>query len=1037
MSRTLTSIGHCSAKLRRRLEIEEEEALSFQIKVRRRRPEDELVKGASGGRWHASPSFGTPGPFSSRPKSPEGFVSFHYAITTVSKNLNGKSVVSSSRGMVSETDRSSGDHDKYVCRDGAVMTIGPTAYDKYAARTSATDLSAGQPKIALVSNISLDPVERAGFWDAVDATARKPGPDRLILDPTRGSKKEWKALAAAIELPANVRQMAAEVVDGKRTRKEEFPMSVSEAKAMIELICRFVPNADRKKGLVRFARGRKGRTQYRLETELPDGLDNAARVRVMFKMAEAVEEIGAMFTLALHEPDEHNDDRNFHLHLVAHDRPASLIDGKWDFTIAEPVPGQSGRMRFSDRKKKIVVDSLKTATSRGDFEAFLKKLRWKFADFCNEELRAAGQTRLFDPRKYSQMGIDRKPTKPLGTRLAPLEAAGVPTKVGIGNAEIIWTYELKTRLRRCEADRSVRQEGLNRLQTFANRLSQSAPGAAMTRALLKRARDAADLLDVVEPELAEYDVTLAMARARPAKVVDTCSRILQKVAAGGGTSTDRRNRSRIEQRRDDAAAFLSEIDRIDRANQTAIADQRPAIDRARSDVAAAYELAASFELSSLAPRSPHVEETTPISSAKSVSVPVPTMEKVISADQRTVDLSFETAPAPTKAAANEHDSLVSLQSVITRIIEDRLLVLGPEHHGGEGYRAAKISRDELRVLRAPDASERAQFELGRVAKQQAEEIDAAYLAYRAHGRVRAEEVAAADNGRPSASHNPLGVLMAYKDHPRAARLMGGELPEVGSKQGGIQSFWRRIRHSVGQALSSPDDVLVERVAESGDEPTPEHVAAQELKDVPALAGPSRDAAIDAYTEVIRIDPDVVLVTVDGILRVDPESVPDWRFSATAWEDHEAVKKAIEDRWTEEQEKERQLKNVEQFREAKRAEIVAELEAGRLIARWEKGEWVVTGADSDLVFIAQKWRDNPNLIAAFEKEAFRQASKPKPSSQRSSPRLQPSVSKPRQPASAAISVTPTSLSTQSPSPVANYTLAQQQWLRDRQSGRPGR
>src|SRR5690349_13669595 len=134
MLRTLTPIGHCSARLRRKLEIDEEIALAWRIKVRKPNSDAEPSKTRKGGRWYIAPDFTVPGPFWQRPESPDGRVSFHFAWTTVSKSAAGKSVVADSRGKVSETDRLPSDHDKYVSRDGAVMTIGPAEFDRYTAR---------------------------------------------------------------------------------------------------------------------------------------------------------------------------------------------------------------------------------------------------------------------------------------------------------------------------------------------------------------------------------------------------------------------------------------------------------------------------------------------------------------------------------------------------------------------------------------------------------------------------------------------------------------------------------------------------------------------------------------------------------------------------------------------------------------------------------------------------------------------------------------------------------------------------------------
>lgn len=1047
MSRLLTPIGHCSKKLRRKLEIEEEEALAWRIKVRRRNVDDEPSVGGKGGRWYTAPNFAVPGPFGDRPISPDGHVSFHFAITTVSKSSSGKSVVADSRGKVSETDRSPGDHDKYVARDGAVMTIGPAEFDRYAARDNVTDLVSGEPEVALMSNISLDPAVRATFWNAVHATARKSGPDRLILDPSRGTKKEWSALAAAEDVSPDLRQVAARFANGERKRKAEFPMTAAEAKETIELICRFIPRADRKKGPVRFARGRKGRTQYRLEMELPDGIDDAARVRVMVKVAEEVEATGAMYTIALHEPDEHNDERNFHLHLVAHDRPAKLIENQWDFTIATDVEGQSGRVTFKDRSRKVVIPRLMTSSNRGDFETFLKDLRGRYADFCNEELLAAGQTRLFDPRKYSEMGIDRKPTKALGSRLFPLEAAGVPTKVGTNNAEIIWTYELTVRLRRCDADRMQREQTIADLRASVNRQERSGAEFQSAGPALDLAVRAAEYLAVVEPELAEYEVTLAMARARPAKVVDTCSRILKEVEAGRGTSTDRRNRGRIRGRLDEATAFLRDIDRIDRANQKVIAEQQPLIDQARRNIAAAAELVAGVEALSPSARRPAPAPAiaSPPIVANDIAPPGGPVDTSIQARETAATTSDAVTSRPAEAATSQVDRSASLEAIIARIEADRLIVLGSAHRDRDDYRVGGVTRDELRVLRDPIIADRAQVELAGVAKLQAEEIEAAYLVYRSYGRARAEEMAARSSGRPAPTNNPLGVLQAYRGHPRAASLMGWEAPEAVKPTGKTQSVWRRMRASVVDALSRPElpkpEVQPEPRATEPD-PSWTPIAPNPSQTASARTSPSLEDAIAEYAAVIRTNPDVRFIIIESKRRVDPSSIPDWDKSVHAFEDHDVVKKAIEDRWEEEREKaqeaERRSVVSENFRAGKRAQILAGLEAGELIARRGKNDWVVEGRDEDLVFFATQWRDHPELAAAFQKSQARPLPAGlAPQARHAAARPRPMARQPALPAAARSAAQANSSTMRSSAPAQGYSLEEQQWMRDRQSGRVGR
>lgn len=970
MRRPLTPIGRCSRRLRRRLEIEEELALAWRIKIRRKFLEPDPAVKIRGGRWVIPASFAVPGPFWDRPTSPQGYVSFHFRWTTVSRDSSGKSVISDSRGKIQHKQSSPGDHDKYIAREDAVMTISPDNFDGYAARIAAAGSSTGPVEVALMTNISRDPEVRANFWSAVHATARKAGPDRLILEPSRASQKDWKVLAAADNVPSGIREIAAQFAAGSQSRKIELPMTAEEAASAIELICSSIPAADRKKGPVRFARGRKGRTQYRLETELPHGLDDAARVRIMVRMAEEVEATGAMYTLVIHEPDAHNDLRNYHLHLIAHDRPACLIDGKWDFTIATPVQGQSGRMNFKERRNKIVIPTLRTSSNRGDFDAFLKALRHKFADFCNAELREAGNTRLFDPRSYIEMGIDREPTQKLGTRLAPLEAAGVATVKGCLNAEIIWSYELQTRVNNCAPSRETRQETLDGLRVSIDRLTPSDPRAANAYFALDRAIKAAQFLDLVEPELAEYDVTLAMARARPMKTIDQCSRILNELEAGGGSSTDRRNKNRILRRRDEAAEFLKTIEQIDRENQNVFADQGPLIAEAHSDLMAAANFIgnlASLMRSSASETISSLPSTTQIDtpSTSTPMIPVSTAPKLETA-------SAATGPTvkPMTSPTTPHPQL-DLASVIARIVDDRLIVLGPEHHDGAGYRAAGVTRAELQILRDPDNMGQAQAELAEIARNQIDLIRRTHLLHQSYGAVNSANTSRGATRPATTPSSPLEILQDYRQHPLAARLMCWETPELEHSSDKKPSLWRRVRSMIGETVSDFENQPELRI-EMGLEATSPVLEPRPVLPAIQPAAPSRDEAISAYAAEITTNPEVAFLLIEGKPRVDPSSVPDWKWCVHAFEDHEEVRKAVGDRWEKEQKKtqavERHQQLVDQHRARRRAQLVAAFEAGDLIARKDNGRWIINGQDEDLRYLAGQWCDHPEIASVLENSA---------------------------------------------------------------------
>src|SRR3546814_8342928 len=99
-----------------------------------------------------------------------------------------------------------------------------------------------------------------------------------------------------------------------------------------------------------FKSGRGGRVQFRLVAELPYELTPEDRALIVQNFCDHLggletrdgedggqQSVGMMYTAVIHAPDAHNDLRNYHLHIVAHDRPAKFLSefGPWDFEVEE------------------------------------------------------------------------------------------------------------------------------------------------------------------------------------------------------------------------------------------------------------------------------------------------------------------------------------------------------------------------------------------------------------------------------------------------------------------------------------------------------------------------------------------------------------------------------------------------------------------------------------------------------------------------------------------------------------------------------
>jgi len=213
--------------------------------------------------------------------------------------------------------------------------------------------------------------------------------------------------------------------------------------------------------------GAGGRVQARIIAELPweDEIGAEGRERIVRRFAQWFEESGLPYCAVIHAPEAQSDSRNHHLHLLYHDRP---LEGR-DI--------ETGEWRMSRRKDQLV-------SSRD----FIPQLRARYAACVNEEYEKSTVRRRYDPRSYAEAGIDKEPSRHLGSAAMALERQGIATDGGAVAVGI----ELTARLRgaRREMLRAVEEEH-SVIDAVRNELVGAEDGSSGVRLAARAAAEAA------------------------------------------------------------------------------------------------------------------------------------------------------------------------------------------------------------------------------------------------------------------------------------------------------------------------------------------------------------------------------------------------------------------------------------------------------------------------------------------------------------------------------------------------------------------
>jgi hypothetical protein len=182
--------------------------------------------------------------------------------------------------------------------------------------------------------------------------------------------------------------------------------------------------------------GRRGRVQCRIIAELPHELDAGARELIARDFCRIFEEKSLPYWCSLHAPTDHNNDRNYHVHIAYYDRPATRMEnGLWDFEVVETK-------RYANGVKTAIRPFKQNKDRSAQGKNWILTLRRRFADISNYHLSLAGVDKRYDPRSYKESGIEKQPTIHLGTKAFVAESHGIDTRPGIENTRREVSYRL-------------------------------------------------------------------------------------------------------------------------------------------------------------------------------------------------------------------------------------------------------------------------------------------------------------------------------------------------------------------------------------------------------------------------------------------------------------------------------------------------------------------------------------------------------------------------------------------------------------------
>jgi len=409
-------------------------------------------------------------------------------------------------------------HIDYIRREtGLQDPVGDLAIDLL----DAQDLRAETNRLAMFTNIPGDRGRQRSLFEAAERYESSPRTHYLTASTAQvDGFRMFERMGIA---PDWLRAMGRRLRDGrdeleekaaktaKLFRDREIPVAeVTEEEAFDRLA--WLDAYPAGEGLFQWKQGRTGRVQHRFVGELPDGLSIHDRYEILSRFCGELGDDGWMVIGAIHQPDQHNDRRNFHIHVDGYDRPARWLDdhGCWDFEYVERRNGKNIRP-FAQSKVRYDAGIGTDGMGRPDVAGLMRR---RFISIVNQVVGDRPDIVRYLHGTYADYGIAMTPLEHMGNRATGLEHRGIVTEVGSRNARKIVADEAAA----CEARAAAAEAALEKEVAFSrSALEHDCDALAaldrcerLERRLIRRR---------LQAELA--DVVVAMARSRADAVIRT------------------------------------------------------------------------------------------------------------------------------------------------------------------------------------------------------------------------------------------------------------------------------------------------------------------------------------------------------------------------------------------------------------------------------------------------------------------------------------------------------------------------------------